>query len=420
MPRANVIENLVGENSVTRTRLFKTPDASNDSLLQNLRNNCKMTLNPSAAVFVPSMKTLHLAKTCPVPTSSTVGQSQGVSTHSRTSTGLRHEFRQAHPPHLAPLYLNADEIRIQQQINRQHGHGLSSRAGSGDQQMDKTVIETGSFDVASFLEDMVHDATEDFLNYLTFRCEYLHDYARASPRHALEVIKCIMHTSHPKNAHDSVRPDRLAKLVVAMVEMNARFFHQLFYKLDLVIQEYLKRSGCSSGWQHPENVGAKLSIFVGRLLYELHIGRCRSLPKQFQHFARNVCHWLAELLKLKATSEYAIVSLSHCYHELRAETSMRELDTLHVALQRTPNPLNEEFRQLLSETQKIARQRDVQPRERCSRIHKTQVADLNDEENKAFEQFLQEMRSEAVSNHNSNNHNNNNINNNNNERNNLR
>lgn len=210
--------------------------------------------------------------------------------------------------------------------------------------------------VASFLEDMVHDATEDFLNYLTFRCEYLHDYARASPRHALEVIKCIMHTSHPKNAHDSVRPDRLAKLVVAMVEMNARFFHQLFYKydtsslsqttfpkrtqsqlthfsklcffffytfllriiknrpsslrcyrLDLVIQEYLKRSGCSSGWQHPENVGAKLSIFVGRLLYELHIGRCRSLPKQFQHFARNVCHWLAELLKLKATSEYAIV-----------------------------------------------------------------------------------------------------------------
>ncbi|XP_022701076.1 uncharacterized protein LOC111267239 isoform X4 [Varroa jacobsoni] len=366
MPRANVIENLVGENSVTRTRLFKTPDASNDSLLQNLRNNCKMTLNPSAAVFVPSMKTLHLAKTCPVPTSSTVGQSQGVSTHSRTSTGLRHEFRQAHPPHLAPLYLNADEIRIQQQINRQHGHGLSSRAGSGDQQMDKTVIETGSFDVASFLEDMVHDATEDFLNYLTFRCEYLHDYARASPRHALEVIKCIMHTSHPKNAHDSVRPDRLAKLVVAMVEMNARFFHQLFYKLDLVIQEYLKRSGCSSGWQHPEN------------------------------------------------------SLSHCYHELRAETSMRELDTLHVALQRTPNPLNEEFRQLLSETQKIARQRDVQPRERCSRIHKTQVADLNDEENKAFEQFLQEMRSEAVSNHNSNNHNNNNINNNNNERNNLR
>lgn len=107
-----------------------------------------MTLNPSAAVFVPSMKTLHLAKTCPVPTSSTVGQSQGVSTHSRTSTGLRHEFRQAHPPHLAPLYLNADEIRIQQQINRQHGHGLSSRAGSGDQQMDKTVIETGSFDVS--------------------------------------------------------------------------------------------------------------------------------------------------------------------------------------------------------------------------------------------------------------------------------
>lgn len=86
--------------------------------------------------------------------------------------------------------------------------------------------------VASFLEDMVHDATEDFLNYLTFRCEYLHDYARASPRHALEVIKCIMHTSHPKNAHDSVRPDRLAKLVVAMVEMNARFFHQLFYKYD--------------------------------------------------------------------------------------------------------------------------------------------------------------------------------------------
>lgn len=54
---------------------------------------------------------------------------------------------------------------------------------------------------------------------------------------------------------------------------------------------------------------------------------------------------------------------------------MRELDTLHVALQRTPNPLNEEFRQLLSETQKIARQRDVQPRERCSRIHKTQVAE---------------------------------------------